>query len=80
MILKPYISGILGRILYGNGDGAISGCSCSWPLTGGLTSSACVSGCMVSGVRTTVLRQQQELYLYHSRNTSLYSLYHAIVI
>ena len=36
--------------LYGDQDCVVSGCSCSCPLTGGLTSSACVCGCVVNGV------------------------------
>ena len=36
--------------LYGDQDGASSGCSCSCPLTGDLTSSVCVYGCVVNGV------------------------------
>ena len=38
--------------LYGNqvGNGETSGCSCSCPLTGDLSSSACVCGCVVDGV------------------------------
>ena len=48
--------------LYGNqdGNGETSGCSCSCPLTGDLSSSACVSGCsacvcgrVVNGVNAT---------------------------
>ena len=39
--------------LYGDQDCVVSGCSCSCPLTGGLTSSACVCGCVVNGVSTT---------------------------
>ena len=37
--------------LYGDQD-TISGCSCSRPLTGDLTCSACVCGCVVNGVRS----------------------------
>ena len=36
--------------MIGDQDGETSGCSCSCPLNGDLTSSACVSGCMVNGV------------------------------
>ena len=39
--------------LYGDQDCVVSGCSCSCPLTGGLTSSACVCGCVVNGVSAT---------------------------
>ena len=39
--------------LYGDQDGTTPGCSCSCPLTGDLTSSACVCGCMVNGVSAT---------------------------
>ena len=41
--------------LYGNqyGNGETSGCSCSCPLTGDLSSSACVCGCVVDGVSAT---------------------------
>ena len=39
--------------LYGDQDGATPGCSCSCPLTGDLTSSACVCGCVVNGVNAT---------------------------
>ena len=41
--------------LYGDqdGNGETSGCSCSYPLTGVLTSSACVCGCVVDGVSAT---------------------------
>ena len=41
--------------LYANQDGTgeTSGCSCSCPLTGDLTSSACVCGCVVDGVSAT---------------------------
>ena len=51
------------NILYGNqdGNGEASGCSCSCPLTGDLSSSACVCGCfacvcgrVVDGVSATV--------------------------
>ena len=39
--------------LYGDQDGATPGCSCSCPLTGDLTSSACVCVCVVNGVSAT---------------------------
>ena len=39
--------------LYGDRDGETSGCSCSCPLTGDLSSSACVCGCMVDGIGAT---------------------------
>ena len=39
--------------LYGDQDCVVSGCSCSCPLTGGLTSSACICGCVVNGVSAT---------------------------
>ena len=39
--------------LYGDQDCVVSGCSCSCPLTGGLTSSAYVCGCVVNGVSAT---------------------------
>ena len=41
--------------LYGDQDGTgeTSGCSCTCPLTGDLTSSACVCGCVVDGVSAT---------------------------
>ena len=39
--------------LYGDQDGTTPGCSCSCPLTGDLTSSTCVCGCVVSGVSAT---------------------------
>ena len=41
--------------LYGNqdGNGETSGCSCSCPLTGDLSSSACVCGGVVNGVSAT---------------------------
>ena len=39
--------------LYGDQDCVVSGCSCPCPLTGGLTSSACVCGCVVNGVSAT---------------------------
>ena len=39
--------------LYGDRDCVVSGCFCSCPLTGGLTSSACVCGCVVNGVSAT---------------------------
>ena len=42
--------------IYGNvcdQDGTTPGCSCSCPLTGDLTSSACVCGCVVNGVSAT---------------------------
>ena len=39
--------------LYGDQDCVVSGCSCSCPLTGGLTSSACVCGYVVNGVSAT---------------------------
>ena len=38
------------RKIYDDQDGTIPGCSCSCPLTGGLTSSTCVCGCVVNGV------------------------------
>ena len=40
--------------IYGDQDGETCGCSCS-PLTGDLTSSACVHvcGCVVNGVSAT---------------------------
>ena len=34
-------------------DGETSGCSCSCPLTGNLTSSTCVCGCVVIGMIDT---------------------------
>ena len=34
-------------------DGTTPGCSCSCPLTGDLTSSTCVCGCVVNGVSAT---------------------------
>ena len=40
--------------LYGDQDGTSPGCSCSCPLTGHLTSSACVCGFMVNGISATV--------------------------
>ena len=39
--------------LYGKQDSGTSGCSCSCPLTGDLTSSACVCGCVVNGISAT---------------------------
>ena len=41
--------------LYGNqdGNGETSGCSCSCPLTGDLSSSVHVCGCVVNGVSAT---------------------------
>ena len=39
--------------LYGNQDGEIFVCSCSCPLTGNLTSSAYVCGCVVNEVSAT---------------------------
>ena len=39
--------------LYGDQDYVITGCFCSCPLTGGLTSSACICGCVVNGVGAT---------------------------
>ena len=39
--------------LYGDQDGTTPDCSCSCPLTGDLTSSACVCGCVVNGVSAT---------------------------
>ena len=41
--------------LYGDqdGNGETSGYSCSCPLTGDLSSSACVCGCVVNGVSAT---------------------------
>ena len=39
--------------LYGDQDGTTPGCSYSCPLTGDLTSSACVCGCVVNGVSAT---------------------------
>ena len=41
--------------LYGDRDGTgeTSGCSCSSPLTGDLSSSTCICGCVVDGVSVT---------------------------
>ena len=36
--------------LCGDQDGTTPGCSCSCPLTGDLTSSACICGCVVNGI------------------------------
>ena len=47
--------------LYDDQDSETSGCSCSCPLTGVLTSSACVCGCMWS--MASVLRQQHEYFI-----------------
>ena len=46
---------ILGRINYGDQDGTgeTSGYTCYCSLTGDLSSSACVCGCMVNGVSAT---------------------------
>ena len=48
--------------LYGDQDGTAPGCSCSCPLTGDLTSSTCVCGCVVNGVK----RYGQQHEYYHS--------------
>ena len=53
MIHKPTqhgVSRVACLIITVLGDGEISGCSCSCPLTGDLTSSACVCGCVVNDV------------------------------
>ena len=47
--------------LYDDQDSETSGCSCSCPLTGVLTNSACVCGCMWS--MASVLRQQHEYFI-----------------
>ena len=39
--------------LYGDQDVATPGCSYSCPLTGDVTSSACISGCVVNCVSAT---------------------------
>ena len=39
--------------LYGDQDGATSGCSCHCPLIGDLTSSVCICGCVVNGISAT---------------------------
>ena len=63
MILKPYVvkSYILSiwdtrkNNLYDDRAGAFSGCSCSCPLTGDLTSSACICGCVVNGSNMSII-------------------------
>ena len=41
--------------LYGDQDGNVetSGCSCTFPVTGDFSSSACVCGCVVNGISAT---------------------------
>ena len=56
LIHKPTEHGVIRvarLIITVHGDGEISGCSCSCPLIGDLTSSACVCGCVVNDVSAT---------------------------
>ena len=57
-LVKSYILSIWDtrkNNLYDNRAGAFSGCSCSCPLTGDLTSSACICGCVVNGSNMSII-------------------------
>ena len=57
-LVKSYILSIWDtrkNNLYDDRAGAFSGCSCSCPLTGDLTSSACICGCVVNGSNMSII-------------------------
>lgn len=57
-LVKSYILSIWDtrkNFWYDDRAGAFSGCSCSCPLTGDLTSSACICGCVVNGSNMSII-------------------------
>ena len=60
--------------LYGDQDDETIGCSCSCPLFGDLTSSACVCGCMVNGLSTMAVTYVTVFFLLYYARCKLFGL------